>query len=211
MTTDDLINTLVDDLTVRWPLSRAFVAAFIGGTFVAGVLFFLGLGFRPDILHAVETVRFPFKFVVTMTLAITALGLMTRMARPGAPVGFWKWALAGAPLLLSIALLAELLAEPEAVWGTRLVGSNALACLVSIPLLAVGPLACLLAALRYGAPTRPGLAGAVAGLAASGIAATFYASHCPDDSPLFVAVWYSIATAIVVLAGYLAGTRLLKW
>ncbi len=107
-------------------------------------------------------------------------------------------------------LLAELLAMPEATWGTRLVGSNARICLLAIPLLAIAPLACLLAALRYGAPTRPGFAGAVAGLAASGIAATLYALHCPDDSPLFVATWYTIATAPVVLAGYTAGARLLK-
>jgi len=65
--------------------------------------------------------------------------------------------------------------------------------------------------LRQGAPTRPGLAGAVAGLAASGIAATFYASNCTDDSPLFVATWYPIATAMVVVVGYLIGTRALRW
>ena len=38
----------------------------------------------------------------------------------------------------------------------------------------------------YGVPTRPALAGAVAGLLAGGLAASFYAAHCTDDSPLFV-------------------------
>jgi hypothetical protein len=80
-----------------------------------------------------------------------------------------------------------------------------------IPFLAIGPLACLLIALRQGAPARPGLAGLIAGLAATGIAATFYAANCSDDSPLFVAIWYPAATAAVVLAGYLAGLKLLKW
>ncbi|MFM9815988.1 NrsF family protein, partial [Streptomyces scabiei] len=61
------------------------------------------------------------------------------------------------------------------------------------------------------APTRPGSAGAVCGLAASGIAATFYAANCPDDSPLFVATWYPPAVAIVVLAGWAAGRRWLRW
>ncbi|OYZ89891.1 MAG: hypothetical protein B7Y01_03290, partial [Xanthobacter sp. 17-67-6] len=37
------------------------------------------------------------------------------------------------------------------------------------------------------------------------------ASHCPDDSPLFVAVWYCSAIAIVVGAGYLMGARVLRW
>jgi hypothetical protein len=43
------------------------------------------------------------------------------------------------------------------------------------------------------------------------IAATFYASNCTDDSPLFVATWYPLAIGIVVLAGYVAGSRCLRW
>lgn len=82
--------------------------------------------------------------------------------------------------------------------------------LTLIPVLALGSLACFLLALRQGAPTNPGLAGAIAGLAASGIAATFYATNCTDDSPLFVVVWYSIATAMVVAVGHLAGFRYLR-
>jgi hypothetical protein len=65
--------------------------------------------------------------------------------------------------------------------------------------------------LRQGAPSSPGLAGAIAGVAASGIAATFYAAHCTDDSPLFVMTWYLIATLIVTSAGYLIGRSLLRW
>jgi hypothetical protein len=80
-----------------------------------------------------------------------------------------------------------------------------------IPLLSLGPLACIIYALRKGAPTNPGLAGAVAGLLASGIAATLYATHCTDDSPLFLATWYSLATGIVTLAGYAIGARALRW
>jgi hypothetical protein len=51
----------------------------------------------------------------------------------------------------------------------------------------------------------------MAGLAAGGIAATFYATNCADDSPLFVATWFSLATLIVAASGYLMGRRLLAW
>jgi len=54
-------------------------------------------------------------------------------------------------------------------------------------------------------------AGAVAGLAASGIAATFYAANCTDDSALLVITWYPIATLIITAAGYLIGRKLLRW
>ena len=209
--TDALIRSLADDLTVQWPLSRVFGVAVAAGVLTAGTLFLMSLGFRPDIAQAAQTIRFPFKLVVTLTLAVTALGSLLPMARPGASLGPWRWALPLAPVLLGFGVLAELLSMPEATWAARLIGSNALLCLVAIPSLAAGPLACLLLALRYAAPMRSGLAGAVAGLAASGIAAIFYASHCPDDSPLFVATWYSIATALVVLVGHFAGSRWLRW
>ena len=65
--------------------------------------------------------------------------------------------------------------------------------------------------LRYGAPTRPVLAGAAAGLLAGGLAATFYAAHCFDDSPLFVAVWYTIAIAVLTILGAIAGRLFIRW
>jgi hypothetical protein len=209
--TDDLIRGLAQDAAVRWPFRRVLTLGAIGGTFIAGALFFLTMGFRPDIVPAAGTVRFLFKFAVTLTLATAALGLISRIGRPGVPAGAWRWALVTAPILLVVSVAVEMLVMPESTWGPRLIGNNARYCLLLIPLLAIGPLACLLLALRQGAPARPGLAGLIAGLAASGIAAAFYAANCSDDSPLFVAAWYPAATAAVVLAGYLAGLKLLKW
>jgi hypothetical protein len=69
----------------------------------------------------------------------------------------------------------------------------------------------MIIALRRGAPARPALAGAVAGIAAAGIAATFYVTHCQNDSPLFLAAWYLLATAIVAGIGAIIGSRLLRW
>ena len=211
MRTDHLIEAMSQDAGVRWRLGRSVALALAIGAAVAGSLFFLALGFRPDIGQALGTVRFPFKLVVTVTLAATALGLTLRMSRPGVPAGPWALGLAAAPVLLGVAVVAELVAMPEPSWGPRLMGHNALLCMAAIPVLAAGPLACLLAALRHGAPARPGLAGAVAGLVASGLAATFYGSHCPDDSPLFVATWYPLASLLVAAAGYWAGRRWLRW
>jgi hypothetical protein len=209
--TDDLINALSQDAPVRWRFSRALALAVGGGALVAGGLFFALMGPRPDFMDAAGTVRFVFKFVLTVILATTATGLILRLAQPGTPTGGWRWALILAPVLLAIAVVAELMIMPAETWGTRLVGTHVRFCLTLIPMLAIGPLALLLLALRQGAPTHPGLAGAVAGLAASGIAATFYAANCTDDSPLFVATWYPIAIGFVTLVGYLVGRRTLSW
>jgi Negative regulator of sigma F len=55
------------------------------GSVLAAAAFFLRIGFRPDIAQALETVRFLFKFVVTLSLAATATGFLVRLARPGVP------------------------------------------------------------------------------------------------------------------------------
>jgi hypothetical protein len=209
--TDDLIHLLAQDAPVRTRIGPMLMLAAIGGILISGAMFFAAIGFRADIGSAMETVRFLFKFVVTIALAVTASAVVFRIGRPGVSLRPWGWALLAAPLLLAVAALIEMMVMPADSWGPRMMGHNARFCLTIIPLLSIGPLACFLFALRQGAPERPGVAGAVAGLAASGIAATFYASNCTDDSPLFVLLWYPIAIAIVTVVGYVAGRRLLRW
>jgi hypothetical protein len=209
--TDALIGLLAADGTQRWSFAEILAFAAAGGVLAAGGAFLLSLGPRDDIALAVQSVRFLFKFVVTVTLAIGAIGATLRMGRPGVTAGRWRWALAAAPVLLLAAVALELMAVPSSAWMERLAGQNARTCLTFIPLLAIGPLLCLLLALRQGAATAPGQTGAMAGLAASGIAGTFYAAYCTDDSPLFVATWYPAATLMVALAGYVAGEKLLRW
>lgn len=211
MKTDKFINLLAEDLEPRWSFERVLSLAVACAVLIAGVAFFIGLGFRADIRQALESVRFLFKFVVTGMVTVAATGALRKIGRPDGAAAGWRWALAAVPVLLLCAVGAELVAVPERAWMTRLVGHNARLCLTLIPLLAAGPCACLFVALRRGAPASPRLAGALAGLAASGIAATFYAANCTDDSPLFVATWYTVATLAVVLAGYFAGNRFLRW
>jgi hypothetical protein len=208
--TDDLIELLVKDVP-PWRFRSILAGAVAGGIIIAAIVFLAGIGFRPDISEAVTSDRFLFKFVVTISLAVTAIWVTLSVGRPGGSLAHRGLALALAPALLVCAAVVELLVLPESQWMPNLVGHNARFCLTLIPLLSIGPLACLLAALREGAPSSPGLAGAVAGLAASGIAATFYAANCTDDSALFVITWYPIAILIVTTAGYLTGRKLLRW
>ena len=211
MKTHDLIDLLAQDAPPRKGFGAVFGAAVALAVIAAGAVFFTGIGFRPDIAQAAETVRFLFKFVVTVSLAVGATVTVLRFSRPGVAVGGWRIVLAAVPVLLGGAVVAELFAVPRDAWMTQLVGQNMRFCLTLIPLMAIGPLACLIVALRRGAPARPGLAGALAGLAAGGIAATFYASNCTDDSPLFVAAWYPLAILAVTAVGFISGRLLLRW
>ena len=211
MNTDELIDELAKDASPPWSSRTLLAVAVAAGMTVTAVAFFSAIGFRKDISQAVQNVRFLFKCVVTIAFAVSAVGTTLRLSRPDGSLGRGGLTLAIAPVLLVCAAVAELWVLPETQWIPHLVGVNSHRCLTLIPLLAIGPLVCLLWALRRGAPASPGVAGAVAGFAASGIAALFYATACIDDSPLFVITWYPMAAIIVAAAGYLIGRRLLTW
>jgi hypothetical protein len=212
MKTDDLIRAMTSDLAPPGPsIETRFAVAFLPGVLVALALFAVTLGPRGDLALVASDMRFLFKFVVTLLLALCSALLVWRLVRPGAPARLQIAALAFVPLVLAAGVLAELFVLPTPSWGQRLVGSNGLVCILSIPFFALPMLIAEIFALRQGAPIRPTLTGVVAGLFAGGVAAAIYAAHCPDDSPLFIALWYSLGIAIVALAGGLAGRLALRW
>jgi hypothetical protein len=212
MKTDDLIRTLAADQR-RPPASmqQLILGALVLGLAGATALFLWRVKMRPDFMVAMHDPLFIHKFLVTLGLAIPAAGLLLRLLRPGAPRGIWQAAVVIGPVILGLGILYELMMFDPATWMRRLVGSNRMVCMRTIPLLSIPLLAALLVAMRWGAPTRPALAGAVAGLTASGIAATLYAAHCVDDSPLFVMAWYGLSILVVTVIGMIAGWRLLRW
>lgn len=212
MKTDDFIAALSADAPQQQtPPRRAFAIALVAGAIIAGGAFLLTLGPRPDFMHAIQTLRFDFKFVVTLVLAISALLVARDMARPEVHRSGMRPLLLAAPVLLILAVALELMVVPPDLWMPRLIGHNMRFCTTMIPLFALGPLVLLLWAFRRGAPDNPARAGAVAGLIAGGIGAAFYAAHCFDDSPLFVATWYTLAIGVVTGLGALLGSRFLRW
>lgn len=211
MKTDELIRLLSQDAPVRMRLGRALALAVAAGIVASAVLLLATVGLRDDLASAIGTVRVAFKIGMTLVLAIAAFGLVSRIGKPGVPLRPWALALLLPLALMVVAVGVELLVVPQDAWAARLIGRNAAFCLFFIPVLSLAPLAGFLAALRNGAPENPGLAGAAAGLAAGAIGAALYAWHCPDDSPLFGAAWYTLAVTFVIAVGYAAGRRLLRW
>ena len=211
MTTGQLIDLLIKDWKPEWSFNRIVLLAMGTGMLISASAFLIGVGFRADIAEAMHSWRFLLKFVLTGTLAVSTTGMLSNLGRPNGAIEGWGWAAAVAPAMLGCAIAIELMTEPEAKWLARLIGHNSRTCLTVIPLLSVGPLLCFFAALRTGAPRAPGFAGAIAGVAAGGIGATFYAANCTDDSPLFVATWYLLAILMVSATGCFGGRLLLRW
>jgi hypothetical protein len=212
MDTDQLIRTLAAD-NARRPQSVGLVLALalLAAAPLSIVMFFMILGVRPDVMTAMHNPFFDLKFVVTLALAISAMIVSLHLSRPEAFLRGWGWLLLIPVGILVAGIGSEMMLPQRLPMMTRLVGHNWLVCMTSIPLLSIPLLAGSLIGLRHGAPSRPAAAGAIAGMMSAGLGATLYASHCGDDSPLFVITWYGIATAAVAAVGALAGPRVLRY
>jgi hypothetical protein len=212
MDTEQLIRTLVSDNSHRArPVGYVLMLALLAAAPVSLIMFFGELGFRPDIMTAMRNPFFDLKFAVTLALAISAIAVALHLSRPEASLRGFGWYLLIPAGLLAAGISAEMMMPQRVPMMVRMVGNNSRICMTAIPVLSLPLLIAALIGLRHGAPARPALSGAIAGLLSAGFAATLYASHCTDDSPLFVAFWYTLAVALVAAVGALAGSRVLRY
>jgi hypothetical protein len=212
MDTDQLIRTLAADNSNRArSVGFTLMLALLAAAPVSLLMFFAELGVRPDVMVAMRNPFFDLKFAVTLALAISAIAVSLHLSRPEVSLRGFGWLLLAPIGILSVGIGGEMMMPQRLPMMTRLVGKNSLVCMTAIPAMSLPILVGALIGLRHGAPSRPAVAGAIAGMLSAGLAATLYASHCTDDSPLFVATWYTIATALVTAIGALAGSRLLRF
>ena len=204
MDTDQLIRTLAADNPHRArPVGFVLALALLAAAPVSLLMFFAELGVRPDVMTAMHNPFFDLKFAVTLALAAAAITIALHLSRPEASLRGWVWLLIIPAGLLVGGISGEMMVPQRLPMMTRLVGSNSKVCMTAIPMMSLPLLAASLVGLRP--------PGAMAGLLSAGLAATVYASHCTDDSPLFVATWYSLATALVTALGALLGSKLLRF
>ncbi|HRK23457.1 MAG TPA: NrsF family protein [Beijerinckiaceae bacterium] len=208
MRTADLINALAADTTPAGNARSSLLRVVPLAVVVLAIVMGSAIGLRPDATEAMPAIAM--KLSITLSLATIALMLLLAMSVHLNLAGRLS-VLAIVPVFALAFVVMDLVTNSSAGAMTRLVGTKSSHCLVLIPALSSIPLAGFLAAARHGMPASPAGAGALAGLAAAGIGASFYALNCMEDSPLFVAFWYSIATLIVTGAGAALGSRLLRW
>lgn len=212
MDTDQLIRTLAADNARRaQPVGVLLAMALLTAAPLSIAMFFMMLGVRSDFMTAMHNPFFDLKFAVTLALAISAMIVSLHLSRPQALLRGWGLLLLIPAGILAAGIGSEMMLPQRVPMMTRLVGHNWRVCMTAIPVMSMPLLAGSLIGLRHGAPSRPAVAGAIAGMMSAGLAATLYASHCTDDLPLFVVTWYSIATAAVAAIGALAGSRVLRY
>ena len=212
MDTDQLIRSLAADNCYHpRPVGFVLALALLAAAPVSLLIFFAELGVRPDVMTAMHDPFFDLKFAVTLALVSAAIVASLHLSRPEASLRGYGWLFVIPAGLLAAGIGGEMMLPQRLPAMTRLVGNNSLVCMTAIPLMSLPLLMAALIGLRHGASTRPAVTGAIAGLLSAGLAATLYASHCTDDSPLFVATWYTIAAALVSAIGAVAGWKVLRF
>lgn len=208
MKTDDLIRAMSGD-TLTAPAPQGRLVWLLPALLLAFGILWARFGLRADLGSALQDPVSVMRIVLSLALGSGAVWAAMLLARPGAMVRWWPLALVA--LVAAGLWVWAFAAMPAGGRQMAIVGKTMAGCLTTIPLLAVLPTATVLATLRRGAPVRPVLAGAVAGLAGGGLAAAVYALHCTEDSPLFYVTWYGAAILGVSAVSALIAGRVLRW
>ena len=213
MKTDDLAVMLATGAgreQANAPRRRLVYAVGWGGL-GATILMLALLGLNPELQDVVQLVEFWGKIGFVAAVAGASLWAVARLSQPGARLSAAPVALV-IPILAMFAWAAIVLVNADsAARGRLFFGDTWAVCPFLIAVLAAPVFVAVLWALKGLAPTRLRLAGAAAGLLSGAFGALAYAFHCPEIEPPFIAFWYSLGMLIPVLAGTLAGRRLLRW
>ncbi len=151
------------------------------------------------------------KMAYAGALALAAAWLTARLARPAAHTTVAARTTALVVLAMGALGAASLASEPEGGRLRALLGDSWAACPWRVLALSLPALAASFWALRGLAPTRPRAAGFAAGLLAGALGAFGYALSCPEASPAFVAVWYTLGVGLTGALGAALGPRMLRW
>ncbi|MFZ0500002.1 MAG: DUF1109 domain-containing protein [Steroidobacteraceae bacterium] len=212
MRTSDLIEILARDVRPTSPgaVNRKLLTALVAGGLVTLAIVALGLRCQP-LLAAAQQPWFWMKAAYTGLLTVAGVVIVRRLSVPGSKIGVAPVAAALVILVMLALGVGQILSAAQAGRVALWLGQSWKVCSPLIFLLAIPIYACLIAAIRRLAPTRPTLTGAAAGFAAGALAATLYGLHCPEQTAAFVATWYTLGVAAATALGAIVGRRLLRW
>ena len=213
MRTDDWIDALATGLepVPAGQPARRLMGALALGTVLAVLAVALGYGVRPDLVDAMQHPVMWLKLGFPALLAAAAGVVLWRLSVPGRLPGALAWAwlpltLAMSGLGLWVLMRAEA-SQRNMLWMGQTWGS----CTLSIAAVSVPVLAALLLAVRTLAPTQLRWAGAMAGVLSGASGTLAYAIYCPEMAVPFLALWNTLAIALMALLGAWLGPRTLRW
>lgn len=211
MKTDTLIDMLARGAgpAPHAPVAGRLWPAVMAGLVVSVSAAVAGFGAVPASTFA--TVAPWMKLGYAGTLALGAGWLTARLSRPGASVYGAQRAVLAIVLVMAFIAAAWLATTSPGTRVGAVLGESWWSCSVRVLMLSAPALAAALWAVRGLAPTRPRAAGFAAGLLAGSIGAIGYSLSCPEASPAFVALWYTLGIVLAGAVGAALGPRVLRW
>jgi hypothetical protein len=211
MRTDTLIDMLARDAgpAPRGLAWRRLSPAAAGGSLASGLAAVAILGLIPQEMFA--TIVPWMKMAYAAAVAVAAGWLTARLSQPAAPTARPRRALWAVFLTMLLIGMVWLFAQPAQERAAAFLGHSWYSCPWSVVALSLPALAAALWGVRGMAPTQPRAAGFAAGVFAGSVGAVGYALACPEVSPAFVAVWYSLGIALTGAVGAALGPRVLRW
>jgi hypothetical protein len=181
-------------------VAREALLLLVLGAAELALLLAVGL-MRPDFGRAIETPFMWWKLgslalvvAISWTTAIRSLS-PTVSPRPGLALAFTATALA-----IASGALVDAGVVGQASITERLEPLHGLGCALAIIILSLPMIAIMAILMHRGAPTHPEGTALAIGLAAGSWAAFAFAFCCPNNDPLYVAIWYSLGCAAVAAA-----------
>jgi hypothetical protein len=206
--TDDLIRSLAGTAGARRSVSLQGAFAVAGATSLACALLlvFSVIGIRHDFADMAVHLPFGFKLAYTGSLVVGTSVIALYAATPGASATA-LYALLPTVILLALGVIFDPTAFP--IMGRT--STAVVFCVNSIVFLSLPAMILTFGVMRKGAPTQPLFAGAVIGMLSASVGAMAYTLACKNDGMAFVAIWYTVACAIMAFIGAVAGHRVLRW
>ncbi len=213
MKTDDLISLLATGAVNIEPhvAERRYAKAMTLGAIGALLVMLSLMNIRRDLADASMLPMFWLKIGFVASVVAASLFAALRLSRPGARLD-WVPRLMAAPVLVMWVIAAYVLIEADPSKRAELFyGSTSASCPFFIALFSIPAFVSVIWAMKGLAPTRPRLAGFVAGLLAGAIAALVYCLHCTEMEAPFIGFWYVLGMFIPAAVGALLGRVLLRW
>jgi len=210
--THEFIDDLLNDLRPTRPLTlqRGLVIVTGSAALAIGVMA-LFIGIRPALVAGILEPLYLLASGLFLMLGIAASLTVIGMSRPhvgNTHIG-WMWAVAMAALLPLTAVVMGLAREGNAFLQSQPVqGMN---CLTNGSLLGLIVGAALTMWLRRGAPTSPGQAGLLTGIAAGSLGIFAYSLHCPFGDIYHIGLWHSMTVVVSAIAGRIIVPQLIRW
>lgn len=211
MKTDALVDMLARD---AGPVPRALAARRLSPAAIAGLLASAAIAITcfGAIPAQMFSTAVPWtKMGYAGALALAAGWWTARLSRPAAPIARPRRMTGMVLLAMAVVGGVSLASTPAGDRLAALLGKSWSTCPWSVLALSLPALAASLWAVRGLAPTRLRSAGFAAGLLAGSVGAFGYSLSCPEASPAFVAVWYTLGIALTGSVGAILGPRVLRW